>query len=86
MTSSAAIWDKLENLPRPTLGELFSAVRDGGEGADEPGGAERVAIPLAGIAIGDGWVDPIRQMAGYPELMFAFGLADVEQRRRLNEQ
>ena len=30
MTSSAAIWDKLEHLPQPTLGELFSAVRDGG--------------------------------------------------------
>ena len=54
MTSSAAIWDKLENLPRPTLGELFSAVRDGGEGADEPGGAERVAMLSDRIELGEG--------------------------------
>ncbi len=44
MTVAAAIWDKLDTLPRPTLGELFSAARDGGEGADEPGGADRVAM------------------------------------------
>jgi glucose-6-phosphate isomerase len=39
----AAAWSALEKLPRPTLGELFSGTRDGGEGADEPAGAERVA-------------------------------------------
>ena len=56
MTSSAAIWDKLENLPRPTLGELFSAVRDGGEGADEPGGAERVAMLSGRIELEEGGI------------------------------
>ena len=56
MTSSAAIWDKLEHLPRPTLGELFSAVRDGGEGADEPGGAERVAMLSDRIELGEGGI------------------------------
>ena len=40
----AAAWDHLENLPRPTLGELFSDQRDGGEGRDEPAGAGRVAM------------------------------------------
>jgi glucose-6-phosphate isomerase len=54
MTSAAAIWDKLENLPRPTLGELFSAVRDGGEGTDEPGGEERVAMLSGRIELGEG--------------------------------
>ncbi|MBO6525902.1 glucose-6-phosphate isomerase [Erythrobacter sp.] len=57
MTSAAAIWDKLENLPRPTLGELFSAVRDGGEGTDEPGGAERVAMLSGRIELGEGAED-----------------------------
>ena len=41
MTTAAQLWTRLETLPRPTLGELFSAARDGGEGADEPGGADR---------------------------------------------
>ncbi|MBA4765916.1 MAG: glucose-6-phosphate isomerase, partial [Erythrobacter sp.] len=42
--SAAAIWTDLASLPQPTLLELFSAERDGGEGAEEPGGAERVAM------------------------------------------
>lgn len=45
----AAAWDNLEALPRPALGELFSAERDGGEGADEPVGAERVVMLSARI-------------------------------------
>ncbi|WP_133365038.1 glucose-6-phosphate isomerase [Qipengyuania sediminis] len=40
----AAAWAHLKSLPRPTLGELFSARADAGEGADEPAGAERVAM------------------------------------------
>ena len=44
MTTAAELWTRLDTLPRPTLGELFSAVRDGGEGTDEPGGAERVEL------------------------------------------
>ena len=56
--STADIWSDLASLPQPTLLELFSTKRDGGEGADEPGGAERVAmlsgrIELAGDAEGD---------------------------------
>lgn len=40
----AAAWARLESLPRPTLGELFSEQRDGGEGRAEPAGGERVAM------------------------------------------
>ena len=43
-TAIAAAWRALQSLPRPTLGELFSDRRDGGEGAREPVGAERVAM------------------------------------------
>lgn len=57
MTTAAAIWTKLADLPRPTLGELFSASRDGGEGAGEPGGAERVAMLSGRIELGEGAED-----------------------------
>ncbi|WP_375289325.1 glucose-6-phosphate isomerase [Qipengyuania sp.] len=47
-------WKHLENLPRPTLGELFSAARDGGEGGDEPAGADRVSMLSDRIEWGEG--------------------------------
>ena len=46
----AAAWAHLEALPRPTLGELFSATRDGGEGRAEPAGEGRVAMLSGRIA------------------------------------
>ncbi|UVI38159.1 glucose-6-phosphate isomerase [Qipengyuania spongiae] len=49
----AAAWDHIESLPRPTLRELFSTERDGGEGYDEPGGAERVAMLSGRIEWGE---------------------------------
>jgi len=56
MTTAADIWDQLSALPRPTLGELFSAARDGGEGADEPGGADRVAMLSGRIELDEGGI------------------------------
>lgn len=58
MTDTAAgavaeAWKTLEGLPQPTLGELFSAARDGGEGADEPAGADRVAMLSGRIEWGE---------------------------------
>mmetsp|Transcript_12791 Transcript_12791/g.24286 ORF Transcript_12791/g.24286 Transcript_12791/m.24286 type:complete len:525 (+) Transcript_12791:223-1797(+) len=38
-------------------------------------------VPLAGIAIGDGWVDPVHQIPVYPELMYNLGLVNRKQRR-----
>ena len=37
-------------------------------------------VPLAGIAVGDGLVDPLNMVTGYPELVFQFGLADAAQK------
>ncbi|HAL89361.1 MAG TPA: glucose-6-phosphate isomerase, partial [Erythrobacter sp.] len=56
MTTAAQLWTRLETLPRPTLGELFSAARDGGEGADEPGGADRVAMLSGRIELEEGGI------------------------------
>lgn len=33
------------------------------------------AIPLKGVAIGDGWIDPVNMIPAYPELMRNLGLA-----------
>jgi vitellogenic carboxypeptidase-like protein len=40
----------------------------------------KVLIPLRGVAIGDGWIDPINMVGGYPEMMFNFGLCDLKQK------
>ena len=38
-------------------------------------------IPLAGIAVGDGWIDPVNMVPGYPDMMFNQGLIDLEQKK-----
>ena len=50
----ASAWAHLEGLPCPTLGELFSPARDGGEGAGEPAGTERAAMLSARIEWAEG--------------------------------
>jgi vitellogenic carboxypeptidase-like protein len=37
-------------------------------------------VPLVGIAVGDGLVDPLNMVTGYPELVYQFGLADSSQK------
>ena len=37
-------------------------------------------VPLAGIAVGDGLVDPLNMVTGYPDLVYQFGLADSAQK------
>jgi len=32
-----------------------------------------VTIPLKGLAVGDGWIDPVVQITGYPDMMFNLG-------------
>ena len=43
---------------------------------DEPGMCHgkvvptgKILIPLRGIAVGDGWIDPINMVGGYPEMV-----------------
>ena len=44
--------------------EMNQRVHEGGDG---------MQINLAGAAIGDGWVDPVNMIPGYPELMYNLG-------------
>jgi len=44
------------------------------------GTAQGVMIPLAGLAVGDGWIDPVNMIPAYPAMMFNQGLIDDEQR------
>mmetsp|Transcript_5942 Transcript_5942/g.13516 ORF Transcript_5942/g.13516 Transcript_5942/m.13516 type:complete len:481 (-) Transcript_5942:58-1500(-) len=37
-------------------------------------------IPLAGVAIGDGWIDPVNMINAYPDMMFNTGLIDEKQK------
>eukprot|EP00960_Hanusia_phi_P043564 756123-Hanusia_phi.AAC.1 len=34
-------------------------------------------VPLAGIAIGDGWIDPVNMVPVYPQLLLEMGLVDT---------
>ena len=47
-------------------------------GATVPTG--KILVPLRGIAVGDGWIDPVNMVGGYPDMMFNFGLADLKQK------
>lgn len=42
-----------------------------------------VRLPLAGAAIGDGWVDPVNMVGGYAELLHSLSLVNLEQRTRI---
>jgi len=42
-------------------------------------------INLVGLAIGDGWVDPINMVPAYTDLFYNMGLADENQRRKVEE-
>lgn len=38
---------------------------------------------LSGIAIGDGWIDPVNMIPAYPDLMFNFGLASIRDKQTI---
>jgi len=51
----------------PAFGAAILEHNQGADAGDE--------IPLKGVAIGDGWIDPVNMIPGYPELMRNLGLA-----------
>jgi vitellogenic carboxypeptidase-like protein len=48
-------------------------------------GEAKVYVPLAGLAIGDGWVDPYSQLAAYPDMLFDIGVADLNEKAKFEE-
>lgn len=40
-------------------------------------------LPLRGLAVGNGWVDPVHMLPAYPSMLYDFGLVDEEQRTRV---
>lgn len=40
-------------------------------------------IPLAGVAIGDGWIDPVNMVNAYPDLMYYTGLIGWSQKKTM---
>jgi len=45
----------------------------------------KLLIPLAGMAVGDGWIDPINMVDGYPEMVFNQGLCDDREKAIITE-
>ena len=56
--------------------QRIQSARDakGRSGAGAGGG---MLLPLAGVAVGDGWIDPVRQIDAYPEMMFGQGMISM---------
>lgn len=40
-------------------------------------------MPLAGIAVGDGWIDPVNMIPAYPDLMFNIGMCDENEKAKI---
>ena len=47
--------------------------------------SDSLHLPLAGVAIGDGWVDPVRQIDAYPEMMFGQGMISSAQKMTIRQ-
>lgn len=48
-------------------------------------GAPAVAVPLGGMAIGDGWIDPVNMLPAYPAMIYNLGLCDANERAKIQD-
>ena len=46
--------------------------------SNEQSGAQGSVPTLSGIAVGDGWIDPVHMIPAYPQMMYDFGLASIK--------
>ena len=46
--------------------------------------SQRRKLPLAGLAIGDGWIDPYSQLSAYPDMLFDIGVSDINEKGVFN--
>jgi len=51
---------------------------------EQEGKPDSIQVNLKGIAIGNGWIDPIAQSKVFPELLYAAGVIDAKQRNDAN--
>ena len=42
-------------------------------------------VPLKGIAVGDGWIDPVNMIPGYPDMFFNQGLVSLKQKKVIQD-
>eukprot|EP00658_Telonema_sp_P-2_P046192 TRINITY_DN3430_c0_g1_i14.p1 TRINITY_DN3430_c0_g1~~TRINITY_DN3430_c0_g1_i14.p1 ORF type:complete len:406 (+),score=88.08 TRINITY_DN3430_c0_g1_i14:213-1430(+) len=47
--------------------------------------SEQKLIPLAGIAIGDGWIDPVNMIPAYPDLVYNVGMCDENEKSKIQQ-
>ena len=52
----------------------------GSTGRATHNGHPQVTVPLRGIAVGDGWIDPVNMIPAYPDMMYNFGLCTEKQK------
>lgn len=48
-------------------------------------GVAAVSVPLGGMAIGDGWIDPVNMIPAYPAMMYNQGLIDENERTKVQD-
>ena len=51
----------------------------------EAAAASQLTIPLAGMAIGDGWIDPVNMIPAYPDMIYSFGLCDEREKAKIQQ-
>ena len=73
---------KYKGSPFFIFGESFAG-HMGSNIAYEIVNAKGFPVELSGLAIGDGWVDPVSQNEAFPEYAWATGLIDVPLRDEL---
>eukprot|EP01049_Picozoa_sp_SAG25_P012023 SAG25_NODE_1553_length_2774_cov_3.969720_2_plen_199_part_00 len=80
--------DELQHVPLYVTGESYGGHYVPGLGAyivTQNEANPQQKIPLAGIAVGDGWIAPSVQVAAYPEMMFGQGLISVAQKATIQK-
>jgi len=46
---------------------------------------QNLMVPLAGIAVGDGWVDPVNMIPAYPDLVYNIGMCDQNEKAKIQD-
>ena len=49
------------------------------------GKAKADKVPLAGIAVGDGWIDPVNMVPGYPDMIYNQGLISELEKAKIQD-